>query len=165
MIIAQLVTLSMKAQGIALYYKVLDALLGKELERSGDSFHELVVCASFHKCLAACSFEVVSASYRMVRLTFNKHCCQLLNVVRLSACMHDCLAACLFGLLFAMYRIVRLVSPSIEGSSISCPRLVPHLLYSVMYVPTDHSHGKIGASVMGQMRFQDCFSCQSATKQ
>lgn len=55
-------------QGISLFYQVLEAMLEKDIERSGkDAVLPLTTCALFHKCLAACAFEVVIAAYRMVR--------------------------------------------------------------------------------------------------
>ena len=42
-------------------------MLKAEHDRTGRSdFGSLLSSASFHKCLAACCFEVVIASYRMV---------------------------------------------------------------------------------------------------
>ena len=44
-------------------------MLKGEQDRTGRAnFGSLLSSASFHKCLAACAFEVVIASYRMVRL-------------------------------------------------------------------------------------------------
>ncbi len=58
-----------RAQGVKLYYRVLESMLRAEQDRTGRAnFGALLGSASFHKCLAACAFEVVIASYRMVRL-------------------------------------------------------------------------------------------------
>lgn len=58
-------------QGISLYYRVLESMLKGEQDRTGRAnFGSLLSSASFHKCLAACAFEVVIASYRMVRAPF-----------------------------------------------------------------------------------------------
>ena len=55
-------------QGVKLFYRVLESMLKAEQDRTGrSSFGSLLSSASFHKCLAACCFEVVIASYRMVR--------------------------------------------------------------------------------------------------
>ena len=54
-------------QGVKLFYRVLESMLKAEQDRTGRSnFGSLLSSASFHKCLAACCFEVVIASYRMV---------------------------------------------------------------------------------------------------
>ena len=54
-------------QGVKLFYRVLQSMLKAEHDRTGRSdFGSLLSSASFHKCLAACCFEVVIASYRMV---------------------------------------------------------------------------------------------------
>ena len=54
-------------QGVKLFYRVLQSMLKAEHDRTGRSdFGTLLSSASFHKCLAACCFEVVIASYRMV---------------------------------------------------------------------------------------------------
>lgn len=59
----------MCAQGVKLYFRVLEGMLKAEQDRTGRSnFASLLASSSFHKCLAACAFEVVIASYRMVRL-------------------------------------------------------------------------------------------------
>lgn len=51
-----------------MFYQVLEAMLEKDMERSGkDAVLPLTTCAKFHKCLAACAFEVVIAAYHMVR--------------------------------------------------------------------------------------------------
>lgn len=56
-------------QGVKLFYRVLESMLKAEQDRTGRcSFGSLLSSASFHKCLAACCFEVVIASYRMVSL-------------------------------------------------------------------------------------------------
>lgn len=56
------------AQGTALYLCVLEALLRAEEARTGRAaFPALLASASFRKCLLACSFELVVASYCMVR--------------------------------------------------------------------------------------------------
>lgn len=55
-------------QGVKLYFRVLEGMLKAEQDRTGRSnFTSLLASTSFHKCLAACAFEVVIASYRMVR--------------------------------------------------------------------------------------------------
>ena len=55
-------------QGIKLYYKVLENMLKAEEMRTGKrNFTRLLSSDNFHKCLLACSFEMVVASYRMVR--------------------------------------------------------------------------------------------------
>lgn len=57
-------------QGVKLFYQVLESMLKAEQDRTGrSSFGNLLSSASFHKCLAACCFEVVIASYRMVSTT------------------------------------------------------------------------------------------------
>ncbi len=57
-----------RGQGTALYLRVLEALLRAEEARTGRaSFPALLASASFHKCLLACAFELVVASYCMVR--------------------------------------------------------------------------------------------------
>lgn len=57
-------------QGVKLFYRVLESMLKAEQDRTGRcSFGSLLSSASFHKCLAACCFEVVIASYRMVSTT------------------------------------------------------------------------------------------------
>jgi hypothetical protein len=55
-------------QGVKLYFRVMEGMLKAEQDRTGRSnFTSLLASTSFHKCLAACAFEVVIASYRMVR--------------------------------------------------------------------------------------------------
>ncbi|CAL5223875.1 g6466 [Coccomyxa viridis] len=57
--------------GVKLFYRVLESMLKAEQDRTGRcSFGSLLSSASFHKCLAACCFEVVIASYRMVTHAF-----------------------------------------------------------------------------------------------
>lgn len=59
-------------QGIKLYYRVLENMLKAEEARSGKKdFTALLNNETFHKCLLACSFEMVVASYRMVGILFN----------------------------------------------------------------------------------------------
>lgn len=54
-------------QGIKLYYRVLENMLKAEEARSGkNNFTALLENEIFHKCLLACSFEMIVASYRMV---------------------------------------------------------------------------------------------------
>lgn len=66
-------------QGVKVYYRVLESMLKAEQDRTGRSnFASLLASVSFHKCLAACSFEVVIASYRMVRLAL--FACQHLHL-------------------------------------------------------------------------------------
>ena len=61
-----------------LYYRVLESMLKAEQDRTGgSSFASLLASGSFHKCLAACAFEVVIASYRMVSL--HRHLLPLLE--------------------------------------------------------------------------------------
>ena len=56
-------------QGMKLYLRVLEAMLRAEFARApAATFTNLLLSCSFHKCLMACAFEVVIASYRMVRL-------------------------------------------------------------------------------------------------
>jgi hypothetical protein len=55
-------------QGIRLYYRVLDAMRTGDQEKPGRaSFATTIKSPSFHKCMLACAFELVIASYRMVR--------------------------------------------------------------------------------------------------
>ena len=55
-------------QGLKLYFRVLEAMVRSESERKGRlSLTDLLTSKSFHTCLLACSFEVVSAAYHMVR--------------------------------------------------------------------------------------------------
>ena len=55
-------------QGVKLYYNVLEAMLTAEESRTRrTNFTSLLSSNTFHKCLAACAFELVVASYRMVR--------------------------------------------------------------------------------------------------
>lgn len=55
-------------QGMALYLRVLEALLRAEEARTGRAaFPALLASASFHRCLLACAFELVVAAYCMVR--------------------------------------------------------------------------------------------------
>ena len=62
-------------QGVKLFYRVLESMLKAEQDRTGrSSFGSLLSSASFHKCLAACCFEVVIASYRMVSPPFCRRC-------------------------------------------------------------------------------------------
>lgn len=57
-------------QGLKLYYRVLESMLKAEEARTGRSnFTLLLRNETFHKCLLACSFEMVAASYRIVRLS------------------------------------------------------------------------------------------------
>ena len=58
----------MTCQGTKLYYRVLENMLKAEEQRGGKrSFTALLNHDIFHKCVLACSFEMVVASYRMVR--------------------------------------------------------------------------------------------------
>jgi len=58
---------------VKLYFRVLEGMLKAEQDRTGRSnFASLLASNSFHKCLAACAFEVVIASYRMVGLPGTK---------------------------------------------------------------------------------------------
>lgn len=51
-----------------LYYNVLEAMLAAEENRTHRAnFTSLLSSNSFHKCLAACAFELIVASYKMVR--------------------------------------------------------------------------------------------------
>ena len=55
-------------QGVKLYYNVLEAMLAAEESRTQRAnFTSLLSSNSFHKCLAACAFELIVASYKMVR--------------------------------------------------------------------------------------------------
>jgi len=55
-------------QGVKLYYNVLEAMLAAEESRTHQAnFTSLLSSNSFHKCLAACAFELIVASYKMVR--------------------------------------------------------------------------------------------------
>ena len=57
-------------QGIKLYYRVLENMLRAEESRTGKkNFTFLLKNETFHKCLLACTFEMVVASYRMVMTT------------------------------------------------------------------------------------------------
>lgn len=54
-------------QGLKLYYRVLESMLKAEEARTGrNNFTLLLRNNIFHKCLLACSFEMVAASYRIV---------------------------------------------------------------------------------------------------
>jgi hypothetical protein len=54
-------------QGVKLYYNVLEAMLAAEESRTHRAnFTSLLSSNSFHKCLAACAFELIVASYKMV---------------------------------------------------------------------------------------------------
>lgn len=56
-------------QGIKLYYRVLDALLKEEAVRwdaQKDKLYNLIQNVNFHRCLMACAFEIIIASYGMV---------------------------------------------------------------------------------------------------
>lgn len=54
-------------QGLKLYFRVLEAMVRSESERKGRlSLTDLLTSRSFHTCLLACSFEVISAAYHMV---------------------------------------------------------------------------------------------------
>ncbi len=56
-------------QGIKLYYRVLDVLVADQEAKGGAaSTAALLRLDSFHRALLALSFEMVVASYRMVRL-------------------------------------------------------------------------------------------------
>ena len=56
-------------QGVKLYYNVLEAMLTAEENRTHrTNFTLLLASNSFHKCLAACAFELIVASYKMVRV-------------------------------------------------------------------------------------------------
>ena len=58
---------SLGSQGIKLYYRVLENMLKAEEARTGKrNFTALLNNKTFHKCLLACAFEMVIASYRMV---------------------------------------------------------------------------------------------------
>ncbi|KAK9837434.1 hypothetical protein WJX81_002188 [Elliptochloris bilobata] len=65
------VALEHQREGMALYLRVLEALLRAEEARTGRAaFPALLASASFHKCLLACAFELVVAAYCMVTLQF-----------------------------------------------------------------------------------------------
>ena len=56
------------SQGIKLYYRVLDVLVADQEAKGGAaSTAALLRLDSFHRALLALSFEMVVASYRMVR--------------------------------------------------------------------------------------------------
>ena len=64
-----LLSLCLILQGLKLYFRVLEAMVRSESERKGRlSLTDLLTSKSFHTCLLACSFEVVSAAYHMVRV-------------------------------------------------------------------------------------------------
>lgn len=57
-------------QGLRLYWLALERLVAAEGFRPGSSpgaAASLLAAPLFHKCVAACAFEVVAAAYRMVR--------------------------------------------------------------------------------------------------
>ena len=55
-----------------MYFRVLENMLKAEEGRTGKkSFKVLLKNETFHKCLLACSFEMVVASYRMVGIPFS----------------------------------------------------------------------------------------------
>lgn len=50
-----------------MYYRVLESMLRAEEARTGkQNFTALLQNEVFHKCLLACAFEMVVASYRIV---------------------------------------------------------------------------------------------------
>ena len=56
------------SQGIKLYYQVLETLVLEQAAKGGDgSTAGLLRSDGFHRSLLALSFEMVVASYRMVR--------------------------------------------------------------------------------------------------
>ncbi|KAL0037539.1 hypothetical protein WJX77_001507 [Trebouxia sp. C0004] len=60
-----------RQQGVKLYYNVLEAMLAAEESRTHRAnFTSLLSSNSFHKCLAACAFELIVASYKMVTHAF-----------------------------------------------------------------------------------------------
>ena len=66
--VSYLVTHRDGMQGVKLYYNVLEAMLAAEESRTHRAnFTSLLSSNSFHKCLAACAFELIVASYKMVR--------------------------------------------------------------------------------------------------
>ncbi len=64
-------------QGIKLYYHVLEAMLKGEEAQGRKSFTSLLESDSFHMCLIACAFEMVIASYRMVRRGLHLSCARV----------------------------------------------------------------------------------------
>lgn len=66
-------------QGVKLYYNVLEAMLTAEETRTQrTNFTSLLSSNSFHKCIAACAFELIVASYKMVSPTGSPQvCCSL----------------------------------------------------------------------------------------
>ena len=82
-------------QGVKLYYGVLEAMLVAEESRTQRSnFTSLLTSNYFHKCLAACAFQLVVAAYKMVSscscvvTSARMHTCEG-NVGRHEAAMHD----------------------------------------------------------------------------
>ena len=56
-------------QGLKLHWCTLEGLVAAEAGRPGSSpgaAAGLLGAAAFHRCVAACAFEVVAAAYRMV---------------------------------------------------------------------------------------------------
>ena len=68
-------------QGVKLYYNVLEAMLTAEETRTQrTNFTSLLSSNSFHKCIAACAFELIVASYKMVRVPVDKPCGMLQSI-------------------------------------------------------------------------------------
>ncbi|KAL3130799.1 hypothetical protein ABBQ38_000136 [Trebouxia sp. C0009 RCD-2024] len=60
-----------RQQGVKLYYNVLEAMLTAEETRTQrTNFTSLLSSNSFHKCIAACAFELIVASYKMATHAF-----------------------------------------------------------------------------------------------
>jgi len=58
-------------EAIKVYYRVLESILASEEQRTGSSdMGSLLKSNTFHKCLLACSCEVVVAAYRMIIMPF-----------------------------------------------------------------------------------------------
>ena len=56
-------------QGLKLYWRALEGLVAAEAARpdaSPGSGASLLAASAFHRCVAACAFELVAASYRVV---------------------------------------------------------------------------------------------------
>ncbi|KAK9863068.1 hypothetical protein WJX84_009434 [Apatococcus fuscideae] len=60
-----------RQEGLKLYFRVLEAMVRSESGRKGRlSLTDLLTSRSFHTCLLACSFEIISAAYHMANLQF-----------------------------------------------------------------------------------------------
>ncbi|KAL4451741.1 hypothetical protein ABPG75_007403 [Micractinium tetrahymenae] len=63
-----------RSEGLRLYWRSLEALVAAERARAGEASPgaatALLAAPLFHRCVAACAFEVVIGAYRMVSLEF-----------------------------------------------------------------------------------------------